>query len=133
MAAVERAIRGESTGSPLFHETRILLAFVLSSFCTLASHAASAKAYQVTGPVIALTDSTSPSKKGDEQWELARDAKTKSDSSIKVGDKVTVRYRMTAVDNDVKTTGNLSEPSTKTSVKKAANNADTLPRTAKSK
>lgn len=51
--------------------------------------------------------------KGDEAWEISRDTKTKADSELKVGQKVTVHYRMVATSVDVKTTGNLSEPSKK--------------------
>lgn len=70
--------------------------------------AASAKTYQVTGPIVSLTDTTLVVQKGDEQWEIARDAKTKADGELKVGQKVTVQYRMVATNVDVKTTGTLS-------------------------
>ena len=55
-----------------------------------------AMAYQVTGPVLEVTDSKIVVQKGKEKWELARDAGTKVTGSVKVGDKVTVEYRMTA-------------------------------------
>ena len=55
-----------------------------------------AMAYQVTGPVLELTDSKIVVQKGKEKWELARDAGTKVTGDIKVGDKVTVEYKMTA-------------------------------------
>jgi hypothetical protein len=35
--------------------------------------------------------------KGEERWELARDAGTRIDGDLKVGSKVTVHYRMVAV------------------------------------
>ena len=55
-----------------------------------------ALAYQVTGPVVEMTDSKIVVKKGKENWELARDAGTKVASDVKVGDRVTVDYKMTA-------------------------------------
>jgi hypothetical protein len=59
--------------------------------------------YQVTGPVLSVTDSTIVVQKGDEKWELAKDAATQvKGGDIKVGTKVTVKYRMTAVSIDVK-------------------------------
>ena len=55
--------------------------------------------YQVTGPITALTDSTvTVQKGGKENFEMARDASFKAadGSELKVGDKVTVHYTMTA-------------------------------------
>jgi hypothetical protein len=53
------------------------------------------KTYQVTGPVLELTDTTITVQKGKEQWQLARDKETKS-PDLKVGDKVTIEYTMSA-------------------------------------
>lgn len=55
-----------------------------------------AMAYQVTGPVEEVTDSKIVVQKGKEKWEMARDAGTKVKGDVKVGDKVTVEYKMTA-------------------------------------
>jgi len=66
------------------------IVFILSSLISF-----SVFAYQVTGPVLEVTDSKIVVQKGKEKWELAKNANTKSDS-IKVGDKVTVYYNMTA-------------------------------------
>lgn len=55
-----------------------------------------ALAYQVTGPVVEMTDSKIVVKKGKENWEIARDAGTKMTGDVKMGDKVMVEYRMTA-------------------------------------
>jgi hypothetical protein len=55
-----------------------------------------ALAYQVTGPVVEMTDSKIVVKKGKENWDIARDAGTKVASDVKVGDRVTVDYKMTA-------------------------------------
>ena len=61
-----------------------------------ASHAAMAKTYQVTGPVVSVTSDTIVVQKGKDNWELGRDASTKVTAEPKVGDKVTIEYRMTA-------------------------------------
>jgi len=53
--------------------------------------------YQVTGPIIELTDSKIVIQKDDGKWEIVRDAATKVTGDLKVGSKVTVKYRMTAV------------------------------------
>ncbi len=60
--------------------------------------ASAAFAYQVTGPVVEVTDTKIVVQKGKEKWELARDAATKLNGDVKVGDKVTVEYTMTATD-----------------------------------
>ena len=55
----------------------------------------SAFAYQVTGPVTAVTDKTITVQKGKEKWEISRgDASVPAD--VKVGSKVTIEYNMTA-------------------------------------
>lgn len=61
-----------------------------------------ALAYQVTGPVLEVTDSTIVVQKGKEKWELARDANTKVTGDLKKGAKVTVEYRMTATSIEAK-------------------------------
>ncbi len=61
-----------------------------------------AMAYQVTGPVLEMTDSKIVVQKGKEKWELARDAGTKVTGDVKVGDKVTVEYKMTATSIEAK-------------------------------
>ena len=56
---------------------------------------AATKAYQVTGPVLELTDSAITVQKGSEKWEIAKGG-AKIPETIKVGSKVTVYYSMTA-------------------------------------
>jgi hypothetical protein len=56
----------------------------------------SAQAYQVTGPVLEVTDTKIVVQKDNEKWEIARDAATKTSAAVKKGDKVTVEYTMTA-------------------------------------
>ena len=58
--------------------------------------------YQVTGPVLTVTDDAIVVQKGNEQWEIARDASTKVTGDLKVGAKVTIEYRMTATTVTVK-------------------------------
>ena len=59
---------------------------------------AAGKSYQVTGPVLELTDSKIVVEKGKEKWELARDKNTKIPATVQVGSKVTAQYSMTATD-----------------------------------
>lgn len=63
---------------------------------------ASAFAYQVTGPVVEVTATKIVVQKGKEKWDIKRDSMTKAPNDIKVGDKVTVEYSMTATDVEKK-------------------------------
>ena len=58
--------------------------------------AAGPKDYQITGIIQSVNDSVIVLKKGNELWELGRDANTKGIEALKVGDKVTLHYTMTA-------------------------------------
>ena len=60
------------------------------------------KTYQVTGPVLEVTDTVITIEKGKEKWQLARDKDTKVTGELKVGAKVTAEYRMTATNIEVK-------------------------------
>lgn len=73
-----------------------LLALSLHSF------AAAPKTYQVTGPVLEMTDTTIVVQKGKEKWEIAKDAASKITGELKVGSKVTIEYFMTAKSIEVK-------------------------------
>ncbi len=64
--------------------------------------AASAKTYQVTGPVLEINNDMIVVQKGKDRWEIARDGSTKIPAGVKVGDKVTIEYRMTATSVEVK-------------------------------
>jgi hypothetical protein len=80
----------------------LTVALVLASFGLGYGFAAS-KTYQVTGPVVEVRPDAIVVKKGTENWELAKDAGTKSTGGdAKVGDKVTVTYRMTATSIELK-------------------------------
>ncbi len=60
------------------------------------------KTYQVTGPVLEVTDSSVTVQKGKEKWLLARDKDTKVTGDLKVGSKVTIEYTMKATTVEVK-------------------------------
>ena len=75
-------------------------ALQLASLSTLC---AETKTYQVTGPILELTDKVIVVQKGDERWELSRDDKTRVEGELKVGNKVTIHYRMVAVSVETKT------------------------------
>jgi hypothetical protein len=79
------------------------LTLTLLGLClaTTGVHAADAKGYQVTGPVVEVTSSYIVVKKGEALWQLALDKSTKG-PTVKVGDKVTVYYTMTATEIEVK-------------------------------
>ena len=64
--------------------------------------AETADKYQVTGPVLEVTDTMIAVQKGKDRWEVARDAGTKVTGDLKVGSKVTIKYRMLATSVDVK-------------------------------
>lgn len=63
---------------------------------------AAGKTYQVTGPVVDVTDTSITVQKGKENWEIAKTADTKGAAEVKKGDKVTVMYTMTATSVEAK-------------------------------
>jgi hypothetical protein len=80
-----------------------LSVLALSLFLSSATaFAAQPKTYQVTGPVLELTDDIIVVQKGKEKWEIARSKDTKVTGELKVGAKVTIEYRMTAASAEVK-------------------------------
>ena len=72
---------------------------------TGAAFAGSPSSYQVTGPITAVDDSMITVMKGKEKFEIARDSSTKVTGDLKVGDKVTIMYTMTAKEIEVKSAG----------------------------
>jgi hypothetical protein len=80
-----------------------LFSLVAAGMLSLSSTAfAGAKSYQVTGPVMEVNDSMIVVTKGKERFEIDRDANTKVTGDLKVGEKVTVMYTMTAKEVEVK-------------------------------
>ena len=82
-------------------KTFSLFAAATIALCSVTA-AAPLKTYQVTGPVLEVNDSMIAVQKGKERWEIARDATTKGEPGVKVGDRVTVAYTMTATQIEVK-------------------------------
>ena len=80
---------------------KLFLSIVLATVLSSPAFAAG-KTYQVTGPVIELTDSKVVVSKGKEKWEVLRDAGSKVTGDLKVGAKVTIEYIMTATTIEVK-------------------------------
>ncbi len=64
--------------------------------------AASATSYQVTGPIVEVNDSVIVVMKGKERFEVNRDSSAKVTGDLKVGEKVTIMYTMTAKEIAVK-------------------------------
>jgi hypothetical protein len=84
--------------------TAFSLAAAASLLLTSLTFAAT-KTYQVTGPVLEVTDSmivVEKEKGKNERWEIARDSSTKTSGEIKVGDKVTITYTMAATEIESK-------------------------------
>ena len=81
------------------NKTTILAAL---SAIALTASSYSVDKYQVTGPVVELTDSKIVVLKGKERHEFIRSADTKVTGDLKVGAKVTVMYTMTASSVEVK-------------------------------
>jgi len=81
-----------------------LFAIGLTLVCgSSAARAADGKTYQVTGPVVEVTDASITVMKGKEKWQIARDKDTKvSGGDLKVGSKVTIEYTMAAKTVEVK-------------------------------
>ncbi len=77
--------------------------FLVTILAAQFSFAAGAKSYQVTGPVIEVTDSTITIDKKGEKFEINRAPSMGGD--VKKGAKVTVQYSMTATDIEIKSEG----------------------------
>jgi hypothetical protein len=92
----------------------LLLALVLS-FCvsTPSALARQPKKYQVTGKVLEVTSDYITVDKDGEPWEVGRDANTKVTGNLKVGEKVTIEYRMSATTVEVKKGDGKSDRKTK--------------------
>jgi hypothetical protein len=91
---------------------KMILAATAFLFSATAAFAAP-HTYQVTGPVLELTDTSITVSKGKDNWKLTRDANTKLPANIKVGSKVTIEYSMTAIDVTDKTPEAKAKPAAK--------------------
>ena len=82
----------------------------IAAFAVILAFAApSALAYQVTGPVLELTDTKIVVQKDKEKWEISRDKDTKVTGDLKKGSKVTIEYKMSADKIEVKDDGKKKE------------------------
>jgi hypothetical protein len=72
--------------------------------------AGTVRSYQVTGPVLEVSDSMIAVQKGKDRWEIARDAKTKITGDVKIGSKVTIMYTMTATEVEAKAEKTAKKP-----------------------
>jgi hypothetical protein len=81
---------------------KIVLFVSIFVFIAVVAFAAGPKSYQVTGPVLEVKSDMIIVKKGNDPWEIAKDKNTKVTGDLKVGDKVTIKYTMTAVDIESK-------------------------------
>src|SRR3954463_16339887 len=83
-------------------KTLSLLAAATVALSSVAFAADAKSDYQVTGPVLDVSDSMIAVQKGKDRWEIARDSNTKVTGDVKKGDKVTVHYTMTATNVEAK-------------------------------
>ena len=74
----------------------LLLTLTAALSLSASAFAASPDSYQVTGPIVEVTDAKIVVMKGKEKFEIARGADTKVTGELKVGVKVTIEYSMTA-------------------------------------
>lgn len=80
-----------------FHRRAVLAALLLLSLLApVPAFARQPKTYQVTGPVLEVTADFIVIDKNGERWEIGRGPETKVTGQLKVGQKVTVEYRMSA-------------------------------------
>ena len=90
------------------------LALVLAILAAaMPAFAAGAKDYQVTGPVVEISADKIVVMKGKDRWEISRDAASKVPADVKVGDKVTIYYRMTATEVESKAPAKTEKKTTK--------------------
>jgi hypothetical protein len=90
-----------------------LLSLATAFALSVAAFAADANTYQVTGPILELTDTKIVVQKGKDKWELTRNADTKVTGELKVGAKVTIQYSMTAQTVEVKDAKGAAKPADK--------------------
>src|SRR3954463_11572019 len=114
---INRSKSLNTTAVPPFYQSmkRTLLSLIAAGSMVLsgAVFAASPSTYQVTGPVVAVDESMITVMKGKEKFEVARDSSTKVTGDLKVGDKVTIQYTMTAKEVEVKSAGKTDKPADK--------------------
>ena len=95
---------------------RTMSLFAAVFFLASVAIAAGPKDYQVTGPVLDVSDDIITVQKGSDKWEIGRNKDTKINGDLKKGSKVTIQYKMTATTVDVKDAGK-AKADTKTKTK----------------
>ena len=95
---------------------RTMSLFAAVFFLASVAIAAGPKDYQVTGPVLDVSDDVITVQKGSDKWEIGRNKDTKINGDLKKGSKVTIQYKMTASSVDVKDAGK-AKGDTKTKTK----------------
>jgi hypothetical protein len=84
---------------------RLISATLFALLISGSIFAATEKTYQVTGPVLEVTDTTIVVDKKGEKWEVSKDAASVVHGELKKGAKVTIKYKMVATDVEVKEDG----------------------------
>lgn len=85
---------------------RVAMGFAAVLLGVATAFAAGPRDYQVTGPVLELTnDVITVENKDKEKWEIARNKDTKVTGDLKKGSRVTIKYTMTAASVEVKDAG----------------------------
>jgi len=81
---------------------KVFFAVLITLLTASLALAAGPKSYQVTGPVLEMTNDVITVQKGKEKWQIGRDKDTKVKGDLKVGSKVTIEYIMKATAVEVK-------------------------------
>ena len=84
---------------------RLTIGFAAVLLGVATAFAAGPKEYQVTGPVLDVTNDAITVEKDKEKWEIARTKDTKVTGDLKKGARVTIKYTMTAASVEVKDAG----------------------------
>ena len=83
---------------------KVIILVCAFMFVATMAFAAGLKTYQVTGPVLEVNADMIVVQKGNDKWQIGRDAATKITGDLKVGSKVTIEYTMKAASVEVKDT-----------------------------
>lgn len=97
---------------------KIVLVLGIALLAASFAWAAAVKTYQVTGPVLEVKDDSITVQKGNEKWEIAKDASTKTTGDVKVGSRVTIHYQMKATEIEAKEAPKKAEKPAKAPAKK---------------
>ena len=84
---------------------RLTIGFAAVVLGVATAFAAGPKEYQVTGPVLDVTNDAITVEKDKDKWEIARTKDTKVTGDLKKGARVTIKYTMTAASVEVKDAG----------------------------